>query len=87
VNTITKKPVSTAATPVGPVVTPVGQSENLRSFSDVLSDYLPSELRGMKSDRRAPRAPQQQRQEPAAQPRALAANEPYRPGALIDIKA
>jgi hypothetical protein len=85
VNTIPKKPVSTAATPVGPAVTPVGQSENMRSFSDFLSGYLPPELRGLKSDRRAPRAPQQQ--EPATQPRALAANEPYRPGALIDIKA
>jgi hypothetical protein len=87
VNTIPKKPVSTAVTPVGPAVTPIGQAENMRSFSDFLSGYLPPELRGLKADRRASRAPQQQLQEPETKPRALAANEPYRPGALIDIKA
>ena len=86
-NTIPKKPVSTAVTPVGPAVTPIGQAENMRSFSDFLSGYLPPELRGLKADRRAARAPQLQQQEPATQPRALAANEPYRPGALIDVKA
>lgn len=84
-NTITKTPVSTAATPVVPAVTPVGQSENMRSFSDFLSGYLPPELRGFKSDQRAPRAPHQHAR--TTRPHALAAKEPYRPGALIDIEA
>jgi hypothetical protein len=89
-NTITKKLGTTAPASVGPAsrlgVEPVGTSANLRSFSDFLSGYLPPELRGIKSDRRA-RTQQPQQQEPETQPKSLAANEPYRPGALIDIEA
>jgi hypothetical protein len=80
VNRITKK-LNT------PAIEPVGPSANMQSFSDFLSGYLPPELRGIKSERVSAQRKPTQQHESVVRPQSLAADEPYRPGALLNIEA